>query len=179
MIHYILMSLAFIIDFILQAMFPTTFDMSQMFFVPSVSFCVMVLTIRKLDTLDSYIFCVFFGFVYDFLYTDFIFFHAGVFAITCIVVKLWTKHVNNSVLENILICISTLFFKEAIIYCYMTVSNQTSIGINEWLTNHIFLTILVNSILVTFIVFLTYFRDDYLLQRESKIRKEEKLPWMH
>ncbi len=178
MIHYLLMIPAFLVDFMLQALFPTVFDMSQMYFVPSVSFCVMVLTIRKMERLDSYLFCIFFGFIYDFIYTDSIFSCAILYAIICFVVRVWMKHINNSVFENILLCISTLFLKEGMIYCYMLVSNQTTIGMNEWLTNRMYLTILVNALLVTFIVFLTYFRDDYLLQREAKIRREEKLPWM-
>lgn len=179
MIHYLLMIPAFIADFVLQALFPTIFNMNQLYFVPSIAFCVMVLSVRKMGTLDSFLFCISFGFIYDFVYTDFIFFYAIVYAFICGVVGLWTRHINNSVLENTLLCISTLFLKEVIVYLYMLISNQTYIGIQEWLTNRIYLTVLVNAIMVAFIVFLTYLRDDYLLQRETKIRKEEKLPWMH
>ncbi len=179
MIAYLFVIFAFCIDLVISTWFTPLFVPTSMYFVSNVAFCAMIISIRKMNLLDSYLLCMFCGIVYDTLFAQTFLLYFVIYSIICFIAKIWMRHVNNSVIENILLCISTLFIKELIVYSYMLITSHTIMSISTWLTNRMSLTLLVNALLVSLIVFLSYVKDDYMKQREVKLRKEERLPWMH
>ena len=84
----------------------------------------------------------------------------------------------ESVLECLLLAISTIFVKELIVYLYMLMSQVTQMRIALWLTNRLFLTLLINGVLVVVIIFASRTIEDYILLREKRIRKEESISWL-
>ena len=84
----------------------------------------------------------------------------------------------ESVLECLLLAISTIFVKELIVYLYMLMSPVTQMRIALWLTNRLFLTLLINGVLVVVIIFASRTIEDYILLREKRIRKEESISWL-
>ncbi len=85
---------------------------------------------------------------------------------------------NESLLENVVLCISTIFVREFMVYVIMYTGNRTSMTFQVWMQDRIFLTLIVNAVLVFVLVLISYLVEDYLHQRELRIRKEERLPWM-
>lgn len=179
LLNYLFVFAGFLVDGVLNVFFPAQFSMEHMYFVPCMGLCAMVLVNRKMKVSDALILSVLFGMGYDFFYANTTFFYTIVFMILCGITRLWSKQINESVIESVSLCISTIFIKELMVYLFVLVSRQTSIGFNDWMVNRLFLTILINTILVSLLVLFTYVKDAYQQRKEVRIRKEERLPWLH
>ena len=56
--NYVFVFLGFLVDGVLNAVFPARFAFESMYFVPCVGLCAMVLTAKKMDKVDKYqVFC--------------------------------------------------------------------------------------------------------------------------
>ena len=176
--RYILVFVCFLIDGAIAMAFPPAFGASGMYFVPCLGFSAMVLTIRHLDFVNSIIISILFGMFYDFFYSFTPFLYTITFVVMCLLVRVWIKQINESMIENVLLCVATIFVKELIVYVFMIGTHQTTMVFNSWLVNRIFLTLLVNAILVFILVFISMIVDEYIHHKELKTRKEERLPWM-
>lgn len=177
--NYVFVIIGFLLDGAIAAMFPVSFGNSGMYFIPCIGFCAMILNLRKMDLTDSLIMSVLSGIVYDFLFANTMFFYVIIFVVMCFIVQIWKRQINNSVVENATLCISTIFIRELIVYLYMAVSNLNTVSFENWLVNRMFLTLLVNAGLIFILVFISYVKEDYLHQKEVRVRKEERVPWMH
>lgn len=177
--NYLFVFICFFIDGILNTMFPVSFGFENMYFVPCVGFSAFVLVIRKIDALDGFLLAFLTGIYYGVFFGNNMFLYLVLFLFIYLVLSLWIKQVNDSLIENIVLCISTIFIKELVLYFYMRISEYSVIHFNDWLINRMFLTILVNAAIIVILVFLSYTKEDYLKQKDIRIRKEEKLPWLH
>lgn len=174
-IHYIFIFLAFLIDSAIATIFPVSFTMDTMYFVSAFGFSSLVLTIRKMNFTDSMLLSILSGMFYDFFFADTFMLYTIVFAIVCIIVKSWTKHVGDSLVENIIIAMTAIFVMQFIVYGYMVVFHQTTITFASWIQNRMFLTLLVNAFLVIILYIFINIRDGYIQRKELKIRKDEKI----
>lgn len=177
--RYLLIFVCFLLDGVISVIFPVKFGVSGLYFISCIGFSAMVLTIRHLDFRDSMILSILFGMFYDFFYANTMFLYAILFALMCLLIRIWIKQINISIIENVLLCISTIFVRELVVYLLMIASNHTTMSFNTWILNRMFLTLVVNGILVLALVFVSYIVEDHLQRREIRIRKEERLPWMH
>ena len=177
--NYIFVFLGFLVDSALNAVFPAEFAFESMYFVPCVGFCAMVLTSKKMNEVDGIIMHLLFGIGYDFFYGNTVFFYTILFLLLYGSVYIWGKLVNESVIESLVLCISTIFTKEFMVYLYMIISGSTSVSFHVFLTNRLFLTIVVNAVFVFVMILLAYIKDDLQKQKEVRIRREERLPWLH
>lgn len=176
--RYLLIFACFLLDGAISVIFPVKFGISGLYFVPCLGFSALVLTIRHMDFTDSLIVSTLFGMFYDFFYANTPFLYTIVFALLALITRLWIKQINESIIENLLLCISTIFVRELVIYFIMMTSNQTTMTFNTWMVNRMFLTLVVNGVLVLALVFISYIVEDHLQRREIRIRREERLPWM-
>lgn len=176
--RYLLIFACFLLDGAISVIFPVKFGISSLYFVPCLGFSALVLTIRHMDFTDSLIVSTLFGMFYDFFYANTPFLYTIVFAILALITRIWIKQINESIIENLLLCISTIFVRELVIYFIMISSNQTTMTFNTWMVNRMFLTLVVNGVLVLALVFISYIVEDHLQRRELRIRREERLPWM-
>lgn len=175
LVQYIFVLVCFLIDGAIEACFHVHFAADQMFFVSCFGFCGLVLTIRKMDTVDALLLSLLSGMFYDFFYTDTFLVYTVIFFLLCLIVKAWTKHLGYSLLESVIICVSALFAMQLSVYGYMLLSRQTSLSFYGWISDRMFLTILVNALFVLILFFFANIRDNYVKRKELKIRKEEKL----
>ncbi|NBK98174.1 MAG: rod shape-determining protein MreD [Erysipelotrichia bacterium] len=176
--RYLLIFICFLLDGILNVLFPAQFGANTLYFVSCLGFSALVLTIRHLDFRDSLIVSILFGIFYDFFYANTYFLYAILFLLLCLITRLWIKQINESMIENVFLCISTIFVRELIVYLFMIISDQTTMVFNTWLVNRMFLTLVVNGVLVLALVFVSHVVEDRLQRRELRLRREERLPWM-
>ncbi|MDF9824127.1 rod shape-determining protein MreD [Breznakia sp. PF5-3] len=174
-VQYLFVFLCFLIDGAIEACFNISFSMDHMYFVSCFGICGLVLTVRKMDFTDAIILSLLSGMFYDFFYTNSFLVYSIIFVILCIIVKAWTKHLGDSLLESIVICISALFATQLIVYGYMLLINETKISFYMWISDRMFLTIIINALFVFVLFFLTNIRDNYIKKKELRIRKEERL----
>lgn len=167
----------FLVDSILSVLFPGNFG-GGLYFVPCVGFCALILNIRHMELTDALLLSAFAGMFYDFFYANTLFLYFLLFCVMCFLTRLWILVMNESLLENVVLCISTIFVREFMVYVIMYTGNRTSMTFQVWMQDRIFLTLIVNAVLVFILVLISYLVEDYLHQRELRIRKEERLPWM-
>ena len=173
--QYLYVALCFVFDGIAAAIFPIDFANVSISFVPCFGLCALVLSIREMDFTNAMIMSVFFGVYYDFIYANTFLVYEIVFALVCLIVKYWTKHLGDSLIELIVMCCVTIFMKEMIAYIIMVARDATTMDLSSWFINRIFLTIIVNAVFVYFLAFMNSFKETYIRNREARIRKEEKL----
>lgn len=175
--HVLFVITCFVIDEILFVLFPSSYLLNDLLFIPNLGFCAIILTIRKFEFIDSILFSFAFGMFYDFCFANTFLLYACIFAIVAAILQLWSKHMTDTLVESILLCISTIFVKDLIVYLYMNFQRLTGLSFMEWVERYELLTILANGIMVMIIVFLIRIKDDYLEMKAIRIRKGEKIEW--
>ncbi len=173
--QYLFCIFGFVVDGILAAIFPINFMNNSMYFVPCFGFCAIVMAIRRMSLTDGMIMAILMGMFYDFVYADAYLFYAVIFALLCLVVKTWTKHLGYSLPETIVICTAAIFMKELIVFIYLKTAGLTQIDVGNWLGNRIFLTIIVNAILVCALYLINSLKERIVINREVRQRREEKI----
>ena len=83
----------------------------------------------------------------------------------------------DTILESIILCISTIFVKDCVVYFIMYFNRVTNMAIQTWFISYEFMTILGNAVLVLILISLIRLKDDYLEMKERQVRKEEKVEW--
>lgn len=169
---------SFLVDGLLMRLFPADMAMQSVFFISNLGFCAMVLTLKEYDSLNAYLFAICWGIFYDYFYAGTFLVYAVTFALIAFLMQLWSKHVTDTIIESLIICISTLFVKDCVVYFYMKFQSLIQMDIATWFLHREFLTILLNAILVILAVGIIHLKNDFLERRERRIRKEEKIEWM-
>lgn len=176
-ISFLFILACFLGDVVLSVLFPASFLPSDIVFVHGLGLSALVLSKRQMDPIDSHLLFLLFGLLYDFYASDTIFFYMIIFGILSFLVAQWQKHMMDSVFESALLCITTIFVKEVLIYFVMYLTHHTSMTFQELLVNRIFVTILVNGIFILLIILASRMINDMILMREKRIRKEERVTW--
>ncbi len=167
----------FIGDMILSALLPASYLPTDIVVVHCLGLSALVLTKRQMDPMDSHCLFLLFGLLYDFFVSSTGCVYMIIFGILSWLVAQWQKHMMDSMFERALLCITTIFVKELLIYFYMYLMRHTTLSLGQLMTNRIFMTILVNGVLVFLIILASRTIDDIILMREKRIRKEEHVTW--
>lgn len=175
--HSIFVLICFLADEVLTVLFPGSYLLNGLLFVSNLGFCAVILTIRKFDFLESVLFAVLWGMFYDFFFANTFLLYAVVFALVACLLRLWSKHMTETLIESLILCIVTIFAKDIMVYFYMYFQRMTALSLMQWAQHYELLTLLANTILMMIIVLLLRIKDDYLFMKEKRIRKGEKIEW--
>lgn len=177
MTHVIYVLVCFLIDEILMTLFPNSFLINDLLFVSNLGFCAMVLTVRKFDWINTCLFAFGFGMFYDIMFADTFLVYAFAFTIVACLLRLWSKHMTETIIESLILCIVTIFVKDLLVYLYMSLQRATELSFLEWAEKYELLTLLVNAILSMVVVFMIRIKDDMLKMKAIRVRKGEKVEW--
>lgn len=177
MAHIVFVLACFVIDEILMILFPSSFLVNDLLFVANLGFCAIMLTVRKFDWINTCLFAFGFGMVYDVMFANSFLLYAFVFTIVACLLRLWSKHMTDTIIESLILCIVTIFAKDLLVYLFMSLQKATDISFLEWAEKFELLTLLVNAILSMVIVFMIRIKDDYLKVKAIRMRKGEKVEW--
>ena len=177
MTNWLFFGLCTLADIAISALFPGSFLMNDLIFLPSVGFCSLVLVIREAELLDRCLTAFLYGLLVDLFVTDTFLQHALVYLIIALLLQLWSRHMGDSMLESIILCIATIFVKDLLIFLYMRVSGVSEMQFAAWIVNYEFLSIIGNGVLVFAVVMLVRIKNDYQRMKALKIRQEEKIRW--
>lgn len=176
-IQILLISICFCLDIIISNFLPHSFFPTDIVVTSCLGLSALVLMQRKMNRIDSLLISIIFGLIYDYFIAHTMLVCTIAFVIVNLLVSQWQKHITESLLENCLLAFVTIFVKEFLVYFMMTLISETSMTFNLWVLNRVSLTLLVNSIFVIAIVFISRIVEDMMLMREKRIRKEEKISW--
>lgn len=177
MIDLLFVIVCFVLDEVLAAIFPCSYLMNSLLFIPSLGFCAMILTVRKFTILDTCLFAFVCGIIYDTFLANTFLLHAIVFTIVASLLHLWTKHLTETALESFILVIVTLFVKDVLVYLYMSFQQVTEMSFMLWAERYELLTLIGNGVLSFIILFFIRIKDDYLVKKALQVRKGEKIEW--
>lgn len=175
--HVLLVLAGFLGDELLMILFPGSYLLDGLLFVSNLGFCTMILTIRRFSLLDAVLFAVFWGGVYDFCFANTFLVHAIIYGIVACLLHLWSRHMTDTLIESLILCIVTIFAKDLMVYFVMYFERISALSLMEWAEHYELLTLLANTILAMVIFFLLRIKEDYLFMREKRIRRGEKVEW--
>lgn len=175
--HSLFVLICFLADNILMVLFPGDYLLQNLLFVSNLGFCAMILTIRRFPFLEAVLFAVLWGMFYDFCCANTFLVYAIIYGLVACLLKLWSKHMTDTLIESLILCVVTIFAKDIMVYFYMVFERITALSLMEWAERYELLTLLANAILVMVIVLLMRIKDDYLFMKEKRIRRGEKIEW--
>ena len=176
-IQVLLISFCFCLDIVISNFLPHSFFPSDIVVTSCLGLSALVLMQRKMDRIDSLLISIIFGLIYDYFIAHTMLVCTIAFAIVNLLVSQWQKHITESLFENCLLAFVTIFVKEFLVYFMMTLLSETAMTFDVWILSRASLTLLVNTIFVIVIVFISRMVEDMILMREKRIRKEEKISW--
>ncbi|MGX8852051.1 rod shape-determining protein MreD [Amedibacillus sp. YH-ame10] len=177
MTHVIFVLLCFLVDEILMILFPNSFLINDLLFISNIGFCAIMLTIRKFDWINTCLFAFGFGMFYDVVFANTFLVYAFIFTIVACCLRFWSKHMTDTVIESLILCIVTIFAKDFLVYLFMNLQRTTDISFMVWAEKYELLSLLTNAILSMIIVFLIRIKNDYLKMKAIQVRKGEKIEW--
>ena len=177
MTNWLFFGLCTLVDLAISVLFPGNFLMNDLVFLPSVGFCSLVLVIREEMLFDRCLTAFLYGLLVDLFVTDTFLLHASVYLLIALLLQLWSRHMGDSVLESVILCIATIFVKDLLIFFYMRMSGISELSFAGWIVSYEFLSIIGNGVLVFAVVLLQRIKNDYQRMKARKIRQEEKVRW--
>lgn len=163
----------FVIDNILQVLFPVDFEMRRLFFVSSLGIVGLMLTLQKMPFQQALLIALGVGFSMDVIRYGYFFMYTLTYALTIFIVWFWSNQVNDSFIELTILSILTIFTKEIILFILMRIIGQSQLSLLNWFIYREFLTLVIHVPLVMGILFLHHRRNDLLAGRERRKRKAE------
>ena len=177
MTHLLFVVFCFLIDEVLMILFPNSYLVDTLMFIPNLGFCAMILTVRKFNLIDTCLFAFGCGMIYDFCFANTFLIYAIVYTLVACLLHLWSKRMTDTLIESLILAIVTIFVKDLLIYFYMSFQRMTEMSLTLWAERYELLTLLANAILAMVIVYLIKIKDDYLEMKARRIRKGEKVEW--
>ena len=168
---------AFLVDEVIGGLLPHSFMPGDVVITSCLGLSALVLMQRKMERIDSLLFTIIFGLLYDYFAAHTFLVCTIVFVIINLAVSQWQKHITESMIESSLLVFTTIFVKEFLVYFIMTLLSETLMPFDMWLVSRASLTLLFNGVLVVIIVWASRMIEDIMLMREKKIRKEETISW--
>lgn len=175
--HIIVLAIAAIMDQIIHVIFPSDYLIYNLLFIPNLAFCCMILTVRSWKLIDACIFAFIFGMFYDYFLAQTFLVYAMTFSVVVCLVRVWTKHITDTLVECIIICIVTIFAKDLIVYFYMIFMGVSSISFMEWLQTYELLTVVGNGLLSIGLYYILRKKNELLTNKDKRQRKGEKIEW--
>lgn len=173
--QYLFVFLAFVLDGVINTLFPINNMSLSIQFIPCIGLCALVISVKNMKMLDSLLMTIIFGLFYSYFYTNTLFLNVVIFILVVLITKFWFRNVGNSFFESVVVCSAAIFIKELLLYIFYSIDYQSTISFNFWLFNRVAFTILINDILFGIIYMFNTYKENYILRREVERRKDEKI----
>lgn len=165
--------LCFLLDALLQTIFPVDFELRRLFFVSSLGVVGLMLVVQDMKFNAAWLLALSVGLILDMSQFGYFTLNAFVLMSTIIALRYWSNQVNNSMLELMTLSIVAIFIKELLIFLVMRLSGLSSLSFLNWFIYREFLT-LIGHIPLVFVIILIYrFKEILLNDREQVRRKAE------
>lgn len=164
---------AFLLDLILQSIFPVDFEMRRLFVVFNMGIMALLLLLRKESFLKVLIIAFAVGFALDFVRYGYFFLNALSFSLSLLLIRVWSNQINESIIELIILSVLAVFVKEVIEYGLLFMSNLTHLNPLNWFIYRGFLTILMHIPLSLVVLYFNNIREESLDHNLRAKRKME------
>lgn len=176
MSNVIFMAVCFAVDFIFSSLFPPDFALQQSVVIPAAAFFAMLALAQKADLLHAVYLAFIVGLFSDFFNMSPSLIETLLAVLAVLLMRMWDRHLSNSLFEQMLLFLSTLFVKEFCLYLFLLMGG-VHLSIVSWTLNRAIPTLLGNIVLVLIVLGLYELKKDYDAKEERNKRREESLFW--
>ncbi len=165
------------VDTVLMTLFRIDPSAVNLSFVPAAS--LVYISFRMVDeSFPKAIFWAFFvGLLYDLMLYNALFDYAFSMVLVMLIMRIWTKHVSESIIERIMLGMLLIFVKEAALYGLALIQGFSIIHLSVWLTSRVFLTILGNIPVILLVIGWIDIQESFDASQKRKQRKKERVSW--
>jgi hypothetical protein len=165
------------LDSVIMQLFPNSYLVDGLMLFSQLGFCAMILTIRRFSFLDSILFTALCGLVFDFLYANTFLVHATIYVFMAMLVRLWSKHMDDSVIETMVLSIVTIFIKDFMVYVWMSFQQDRVLDFMLWVQRYELKSIICAVIGILFIYYFHQIKEDYIERKAQALRRGESVEW--
>jgi rod shape-determining protein MreD len=177
MMSFLFVAAMLILDLILMVLFRVDHSAMMLSFIPGAALVYIAFETYE-DPLNIALFWAFFsGLFFDLLLFNALFDYALSMVIVVIVVRIWSKHLSESIIERIMLGLLLIFVREMSLYGLALLQGFTTMNIQTWLTMRVFLTILGNIPVILIVLFWLDFQDGFDAKQQRKQRRKERVSW--
>lgn len=166
---------AFFFDSILTLLIPNDFILQNFSFVANAGFLVTLLVLYKQPSLDKVLTAGVIGFVYGFFIELNPLVYMGIYMVIALLTIYWERHLMDTYFEKLMLLVSTLFIKDIILFVLYYIFYDYHVPLENWFVYRQFLTILGNAVIAMVLIYVYQEIEDYLEQKESHLRKSERI----
>ena len=170
--------LASVLDATLSTWFQVDYASINLSLMPQMAFMAMILLSVKLSWKTALGVAFMVGMWADVSSQSFLLMHAFAYASTVVLIRYWSRNVNDAYVELSSLLLLSVFIKELIIWGLMRLSGMSFMNINVWFVHHQFLTLLGNIPLAVLVIFLNFIRIRLLARQDFAKQKGEQLFWI-
>ena len=174
---------AFMLDLILQSLFPVDFEYRRLFVVFNTGLIGLMLVLKKENFKQVLIVAFLVGLILDFVRYGYFFLYALSFSLAILIARLWSNQVNETNIELMILSITVVFLKELIQFGLLTFAGLTQMHLSTWFIYRGFLTILMHVPLSYLMIYTNRYRLKRLGQnlderthRENSLYRELRKP---
>lgn len=166
-----------ILDLILMVLFRVDHSAMVLSFIPGATLVYIAFETYE-DSLNKALFRAFFaGLLLDLLLFNALFDYALSMVIVVLVVRIWSKHLSESIIERIMLGLLLIFVREMSLYGLALLQGFTIMNIQSWLTMRVFLTIFGNIPVIILVLYWLDFQDGFDAKQQRKQRRKERVSW--
>ena len=166
-----------LLDLVLMVLFRVDHSAMVLSFIPGATLVYIAFETYE-DPLNVAVFTAFFtGLLFDLLLYNALFDYALSMVIVVIIVRIWSKHLSESIIERIMLGLLLVFVREMSLYGLALLQGFTIMNIQTWLTMRVFLTILGNIPVIFIVLYWLDFQDGFDAKQQRKQRRKERVSW--
>lgn len=179
MIYYVISILVlFLIDCLFGVMFPYDPSYLSMSFISCLSYMMLIVSTRRQPIRNSLFLAVMMGVVLD-IYGNISFLLYTLLLIFMVFIAyFWSRSLTDTLFENFVFIISTLFVYELMIYLFMTFSGSSDLTITSWLIKREFGTIIFNGIFSFIVIYFADLIELMISEQDDVRRRGESVKWL-
>ncbi|PKM63964.1 MAG: hypothetical protein CVU96_05230 [Firmicutes bacterium HGW-Firmicutes-20] len=177
MMSFLFFSAMLILDLVLMVLFRVDHSAMALSFIPGAALVYIAFETYQ-DPLNKAVVWAFLtGFLFDLLLFNALFDYALSMVIVVIIVRVWSKHLSESIFERIMLGLLLIFVREMALYGLALLQGFTTMNVQTWLTMRVFLTILGNVPVIVLVLYWLDFQDGFEAKQQRKQRRKERVAW--
>ena len=173
----VFLALCFLLDFVVEVLFSSDPAMVGFIAVPCCAFFGMLLLVRGKSWVNGIYWAFLVGCCSDFFAMNRSLDLALLFILSALIMRGWEKHLSSSLFEQMILLLSTLFIKEALLYLCWLAGGSFQMSLMTWLLHRCIPTILLNLVLVVVVLKIMDCKQEADARKERNKRREESLFW--
>ena len=159
-------------------MFPYDPSYLTMSFMSCLSYMMLIVSTRKQPIRNSLFLACMMGVIFDIYGNISFLLYTLILIFMVFIAYFWSRSLTDTLFENFVFLISTLFVYELLIYLFMIFSGSSNLSITSWLVKREFGTIIFNGVFSFLVIYFADFIEMMISEQDDVRRRGESVKWL-